>query len=530
MSLQEYRRKRDFAITPEPAATGSRRAGKLRRFVIQKHAASRLHFDFRLELNGALVSWAVPKGLPLIHNEKRLAMKVEDHPLSYFKFEGSIPKGQYGGGTVQVWDAGTFEPLSKKPLQELAAGKLHFILHGAKLQGEWYLVRLREKDQWLIVRGGEDHPELSAKLSDTSVLTGRTLGEIAQDAPVKDAGKKTSGKIPPAMEDHRDISISQNVTFIEPMKARLVATAPAGEWSYEIKFDGFRALAYKQKEAVSLQSRTNHSFAEKFPDLVEALQRIDARQAILDGEIVALDPQGRSSFQLLQAFESGQEQPPLYYYVFDLLELNGSNLRQRPLEERKELLKSLLPENQDVIRYSASLGNNAEALLALARKHNLEGLIGKRAGSVYEVGKRSGAWIKLKFSQEQEFVIGGYTEPSGTRTHFGALLVGFYEKGRLHYAGKAGTGFNEAMLRDLHARFSKIAQEACPFCDLPEARPGRYSEGITASVMKHCHWLKPQLVAQIKFSEWTRDGRLRQPVFLGLRPDKPAKKVVRETP
>lgn len=527
MSLTEYRRKRDFAVTSEPEGGGPARAKSARHFVIQKHAASRLHFDFRLELGRTLVSWAVPKGLPLAHGEKRLAVKVEDHPLSYFDFEGTIPKGQYGGGTVQVWDVGTFEPLSRQPLKELEGGKLHFVLHGAKLSGEWYLVRLREQDQWLIVRGGPDHRKLTKAEADTSALSGRTMAEIAGKREGKTRVAASSKKAAPLLPARLS---PEDVIFMEPMKARLVDAPPPGEWLYELKLDGFRSLAYKEGKAVGLLSRTNHDLTLKFPEVAEAVRHLRARRAVVDGEIVALDPKGRPSFQLLQAYALGQERPPIYYYVFDLLAWNGKSLRQWPLEKRKAKLKSLLPGEADGIRFSSSLGTDAEALLRMAGSHGLEGLIGKRAGSAYEAGRRSGAWIKLKLVREQEFVIGGYTEPEGVRQHFGAILVGYFEKGKLRYAGKVGTGFDAASLSYLHGRFSRIPQSRCPFADLPETRAGRYGQGITAAVMKRCHWLKPQLVAQIKFAEWTRDGRLRQPVYLGLREDKPAKAVVREVP
>lgn len=545
MSLKVYRKKRNFAITPEPGTKGSMKRGAKRRFVIQKHAASRLHYDFRLELGGTLVSWAVPKGLPMAHGEKHLAVKVENHPLAYFDFEGTIPKGQYGGGTVQVWDVGTFEPLSNHPLKELEGGKLHVVLKGKKLQGEWYLVRLREENQWLIIRGGEDHGKLSRKAEGASAISGRTLPEIAKSKRVwrsggrGDEGRGSQGggrKKGQKAEDKKEASRRDQhlgvdeMPFIEPMMAKLVDEAPPGEWSYEIKFDGFRALGCIKERSTGLLSRTRHDLTAKFPEVAEALHSISARKAVLDGEIVALDGKGRSSFQLLQAYELGQERPPLYYYVFDLLELNGKSLRGLPLEERKRKLKELLPEEEGLIRYSASLGDDSTKLMKMAARHGLEGLIGKRTGSVYEPGKRSGTWIKLKLQQEQEFVIGGYTDPSGARSHLGALLVGVYSKGRLTYAGKVGTGFNTGLLKELHARLGRIARKTCPFADLPEERTGRYGQGITAAVMKKCHWIKPELVAQIKFAEWTRDGRLRQPVFLGLREDKEARSVIRETP
>lgn len=560
MPLKEYRRKRNFNVTAEPSAnrkaSGARKprvkpADTGRRFVIQQHDASRLHFDFRMELGGTLVSWAVPKGLPLKHGEKHLAVKVEDHPLAYFDFEGTIPKGQYGGGTVQVWDVGTYEPLSKTPAKELKSGKLHFILHGAKLSGEWYLVRLRDEDNWLIIRGGPNHPRIAKKVASTSALTGRTLLQIAeQKKPARrskkadaesldDSGESvapTSGKRRTGSATKRTeisalkILSPDDVSFIEPMKARLVDEAPAGDWEYEVKFDGFRAVAYRQRGGICLLSRTQHDLTRKFPEIAQALMGLEETKFVIDGEIVALDPKGRSSFQLLQAYELGQEKPPLCYYVFDIISLGGKSQTQQSLDERRKRLRTLLGASSELLRFSASLGDDATPVLKEVQKHGLEGIIGKRKGSTYEPGRRSGEWIKLKVLQQQEFVIGGYTEPSGSRSHIGALLVGVYQGGKLIYAGKVGTGFTAAILRELHRQLGKIKRATCPFTDLPEEREGRYGQGITAAVMKQCHWVKPVLVGQVKFGEWTRDGRLRQPVYLGLREDKSAREVVREVP
>ncbi|WP_050028717.1 non-homologous end-joining DNA ligase [Verrucomicrobium sp. BvORR034] len=563
MPLKEYKRKRNFNVTAEPSgnrkASGTRKAlpkkaGSGRRFVIQQHDASRLHFDFRLELGGTLVSWAVPKGLPLKHAEKHLAVKVEDHPLSYFDFEGTIPKGQYGGGTVQVWDVGTYEPLSKTPAKELKGGKLHFILHGTKLSGEWYLVRLRDEDNWLIIRGGPNHARIAKKTASSSALTGRTLPQIAKhEKPAKrtktvsiiraadekgkaEAEAEDTGRVPHnRANDHSEILKlkvlqADEVKFIEPMKARLVDEAPQGDWEYEVKFDGFRAVAYRQGGGICLLSRTRHDLTGKFPEIAHALMELEKTKFVLDGEIVALDAQGRSSFQLLQAYELGQEKPPLCYYIFDILSVDGKSQTALSLHERRKKLKEILPTRSSILRLSASLGEDAAPVLKEIQRHGLEGIIGKRKGSTYEPGRRSGEWIKLKVHQQQEFVIGGYTEPSGARSHLGALLVGVLEKGKLIYSGKVGTGFTAATLKELHQQMAKLKRTTCPFSDLPEEREGRYGQGITAAVMKRCHWVKPVLVCQVKFGEWTRDGRLRQPVYLGLREDKPAREVVRELP
>lgn len=519
MSLAEYQRKRDFKKTAEPPPSRPKKSAH--RFVIQKHEASRLHYDFRLELDGALKSWAVPKGVPFAHGEKRLAMHVEDHPVSYIDFEGTIPQGQYGGGTVMVWDHGTFEPLSKSPLQELANGKLHFLLHGEKLEGEWYLVRLRDEKEWLLIRGGESMKPVSKKLDDTSVVSGKSMKELA-------AGDRVWNSKPAQAKKTVSSAIPD---FVEPMKAKLAAHAPAaGEWIYEIKFDGFRALALRGSDESRLLSRNEKDLGAKFPEVLEAVSKLEVKDAILDGEIVALDPAGRSSFQLLQQYEMGREQPPLYFYVFDLLRLDGRDLCPWPVLERKALLEKILPKNDGVIRYSAALGSDAAPLLEQARQLNLEGLIGKRVDSAYEIGARSGAWLKLKLLAEQEFVIGGYTDPEGSRKFFGSLIIGVHEKKKLVYCGKVGTGFSHALLRDLHARFSKIASEKCPFSDLPQPRSTKWGQAITASEMKRCHWLEPTMVCQVKFSEWTSDHHLRQPVYLGLREDKDAGEVVREKP
>lgn len=525
MSLKEYRRKRDFKTTVEPKGDGSPN-GNGHRFVIQKHAASRLHYDFRLELDGTLKSWAVPKGIPFAKGEKRLAVQVEDHPVSYIDFEGIIPKGQYGGGTVMVWDRGAFKALTPTPSKDLASGKLHFILDGKKLKGEWYLVRLRDDKQWLLIRGKSDMRPVTKKLDDTSALSGRTMKALATRSKVWNSDRSSAK--PPVANVKRSRPLT--IKFIEPMKARPVAAPPPGEWAYEIKLDGSRAIALKQGRQVRLLSRNEKDLGEEFPEVVDGIKGLSAAEAIIDGEIVALDSKGRSSFQLLQARELGRERPPIFYYAFDLLQLNGKDLRNAPLVDRKARLEELLKKPPDVLRFSASLGGNAARLLKQARRLGLEGLIGKRIDSVYEPGRRSGAWIKLKLTLEQEFVIGGYTEPEGSREYFGALLVGSCAKEGLRFSGKVGTGFNEAMLENLHEQLTKLATTRCPFDNLPEKRTGRYTQGITAAEMKRCHWVKPALVCQVRFAEWTQDGKLRQPAFLGLREDKDAKAVIRETP
>ena len=561
MSLREYKRKRDFKQTAEPSGKRLKKpAGN--RFVIQKHAASRLHYDFRLEMDGTLKSWAVPKGVPLTKGEKRLAVHVEDHPIEYRNFEGTIPKGQYGGGTVMVWDYGTYEPTNPDWRKEFESGKLHFSLHGKKLHGEWYLVRLRGGEQWLLIRGKDDMRAISKKSDDTSALSGKSMKQLSEGDAVWQSNRESGsshlrraarGTMARAADrsnprvtgsapgesgrqvgrstlkgGHQTAKEGNRTRFVEPMKARLVETAPPGEWIYEIKFDGFRALALKSGNDIHLLSRNEKDFGGKFPEVADSVAQLDVEDAIIDGEIVALDPKGRSSFQLLQAYDLGQERPPIYFYAFDLLQLDGRDLKSESVITRKAELEKLLKKPTGVIRYSASLKGKVDALLKQATRLGLEGIIGKRADSGYESGRRSGAWIKLKLHQEQEMVIGGYTDPAGTRKLFGAILVGYYEKNRFLLAGKVGTGFNEALLGSLHARFQKIQREDCPFANVPEKSSGRYGAGITRAEMKRCHWVEPTLVCQIKFSEWTRDGKLRQPVFLGLREDKDPREVVRE--
>lgn len=520
MSLSAYTRKRDFSRTAEPRG-GKRvgKAGKARRFVIQKHDASRLHYDFRLELGGALRSWAVPKGVPFKKGEKRLAMQVEDHPLAYADFEGIIPKGQYGGGTVMVWDTGTYEPFGPHPQKDLAAGKLHFALHGKKIEGEWTLVRIKHAGdaEWLLIKSGDDAPRLSKKRDDESSLTGRSMARIARERAAEwNSGKKKA---------------RADLKFIAPMKATLVAKPPAhDEWLYELKFDGYRALALKDGSEVNLLSSNAKNFSRRFPEIAEAVAELPASAAIFDGEIVALDDEGRSSFQLLQAIELGEERPPLAYYIFDLLHHDGVDLRGKPLHERRQQLAALLKGAAEPIRYSAEIRGDPKRLLKMVGERGLEGIIGKERESRYESGRRSHSWIKLKCVAEQELVIGGYTPPEGTRKHFGALLVGYFSGEKLQFAGKVGTGFNAALLKTLHEKMRALHRDDCPFADLPEKQQGRWQQNITPREMKRCHWIKPALVCQVRFGDWTCDGKLRHPVFIGLREDKKAREVILERP
>jgi bifunctional non-homologous end joining protein LigD len=563
MGLKKYKQKRDFSKTAEPAG-GKPLPKQVRgacRFVIQKHDASRLHYDFRLQMEGVLKSWALPKGLPWAKGEKHLAVEVEDHPIDYEMFEGIIPQGQYGGGTVMVWDRGAYYVFGEQPVKSLREGRLHLVLAGEKVQGEWTLVRIRgrdgEKNTWLIIKTGESVKPLSAKQDDQSVKTGRTMQQIAnqRDAEwesnrkekettaksklnerIKAALKKkapeqneSKNEAPRGTDRALKKLPSAKPRFIEPMKARLADEPPAhGDWLYELKFDGIRAIAIKEGKKVSLISRNGNKLDKRFPEIADAVKNLPVNECVLDGEAVALDEEGRSSFQLLQALEMEGRKAPLVFYVFDLLQLNGKSLLELAVEERKEVLAKVCEGVGDPIRYSGEITGDVNTLLAEVTKRGLEGLIGKLRGSKYEPGRRSGAWIKLKAVQEQEFVIGGYTPPAGSRKHFGAILAGYYEKAKLKFAGKVGSGFTSKSLSILHKKFRAEERNDCPFVDLPSKQGGAWVQGITPSMMKKMHWINPKFVAQIKFAEWTRDGKLRQPVFLGLREDKKPAEVRRE--
>ena len=559
MGLTEYKRKRNFGVTSEPSGAKKPRPKKVAgasRFVIQKHDASRLHYDFRLEMDGVLKSWAVPKGLPWKRGEKHLAVEVEDHPIDYEDFEGVIPKGNYGGGTVMVWDRGNYFVHGEKPLEALAEGRLHMVLDGEKAKGDWALIRTRRdggKNQWLLLKSDADVKAISKKRDDESAKTGRTMKQIASDRDAEwESNRPSQGDEKDSARERIRKTVAEKKSapkknrvpnkalkslpaakprFIDAMKPKLLETPPAkGDWIYELKFDGFRTLAIKDGKKVKLISRNENDLTKKFDEIAAAIAELPCDECVIDGEVVALDEEGRSSFQLLQAREMEKKKMPLYDYVFDLLQLDGKSLCALPLTSRKELLQQLCAEVGDPIRYSGEVGRAAAPLLAEVKKLGLEGIVGKRADSVYEPGRRSGAWIKLKSLNEQEFIIGGYTPPGGSRKHFGALLVGYYEGKKLLFAGKVGTGFSSKLLASLHKKLKSEEREDCPFADLPSKQDGQWVQGITPSMMRKCTWVNPVFVCQIKFSEWTRDAKLRQPVFLGLREDKPAKDVKREVP
>ncbi len=513
MSLASYRGKRRFDKTPEPQ--GGQGGGPLR-FVVQKHAASRLHYDFRLEMGGVLKSWAVPKGPSLNPADKHLAIMTEDHPYDYRTFEGTIPEGNYGAGTVMVWDEGTYEPLhatGNREADDKAArhgvhqGHLTFILHGQKLRGEFALIKMHgaEEDAWLLVKADKDDAASTDDVTrqDRSALSGRSMAQIA-------AGGAAWTRAP-QLEDAPAAPLPHQVA---PMLASL-ATAPFDDpdWLYEIKWDGYRAIATLAPEGVQLRSRRDQDFAERYPTVVAALKDIHGATAVLDGEIVVLDDQGRSEFGRLQTYtETGGQ---LAYYVFDILHLNGRDLTGLPLARRKEILQAWLPVGP-VVRYSDHVTARGREFFAAAQARRLEGIMAKDGRSSYLPGKRSRSWLKVKVHARQEAVIGGYTEPRGSRADFGALVLGLYdEAGRLHYVGHAGGGFTDRTLADTLARLQPLHQAESPF-----AENFKTNAPVT--------WVRPELVCEVEFREWTADGRMRQPIFVGLREDKPAPAVHRE--
>lgn len=535
MSLRQYWKKRDFKHTPEPRGKEIPPGGRLQ-FVIQKHAASRLHYDFRLELDGTLKSWAVPKGPSLDPAQKRLAVHVEDHPLDYAGFEGIIPAKQYGGGTVLLWDRGYWEPIGD-PRSSYRRGRLKFTLHGEKLHGIWNLVRMggREeagKENWLLIKE-QDEEARSGKNSDVtqslpaSVATGKSIEQIAKGNPAVWQSNKSSQKtdhVPQARRPAKRASApgalkAAQPKWVVPQLATLVTASPEGkEWVHELKYDGYRILCRIQGGRAVLLTRNGNDWTAKLPHLAATLAALPVKTAWLDGEVVALLPDGRISFQTLQNAFDTHSDSNLVYFVFDLLYLDGYDLRPGSLIERKRLLSGLFKDrsSSDLIRYSDHIIGEGEAAFAEACRSGMEGLIAKRADASY-VGGRNRNWVKVKCGRRQEFVIGGFTDPSGSRSGFGALLLGVYDgHGRLQFSGRTGTGFSMRSLKELHVRLEKLEQKTSPFANPPRDR------GL--------HWVKPTLVAEVAFAEWTNEGQLRQASFQGLREDKDPRKVLHEQP
>jgi bifunctional non-homologous end joining protein LigD len=530
--LEQYRGKRRFQETPEPkGAKGKSRSG--RSFVVQMHKARRLHYDFRLELDGVLKSWAVPKGPCLDPYEKRLAVHVEDHPIEYGDFEGVIPPGQYGAGTVVLWDRGIWTPV-EDPHEGYRQGKLKFRLDGEKLQGGWTLVRMRGRegekaDNWLLIKERDESARSLAEydiLDDRpeSVASGKTSGQIAaapERAWSKSGETKVKRKSPKKKASRRGtIKGARKAALpekLKPQMCNLAGAAPEGErWLHEIKLDGYRLLLRVEKGKARLITRNQLDWTHRFPELAAAAADLPVREALLDGEVVALLAGGVSSFQALQEALSSGETGKLVYYAFDVLHLDGYDLTQLPLEERKKHLADLLKEPHDArIQYLDHIEGSGPEFFRQSCQMGLEGIISKVRDRPYR-GERSKDWLKVKCVQKEEFVIGGYTRPTAAgRTGLGALLVGYYDaKGNLVYAGRVGTGFSEKTLVELRQRLNSLEQGESPFAQVPKERLDR-----------NVRWVRPDLVAQVEFSNWTGDGLLRHPSFQGLREDKAPKMV-----
>ncbi len=513
--LDDYRRKRDFEKTVEPSGESSQSGESSFRFVIQKHDATRLHYDLRLEMDGVLRSWAVPKGPSYDPSDKRLAVLVEDHPLEYLHFEGVIPDGQYGAGRMLVWDHGVYEcrGTESDPASALKKGKLEFFLRGEKLRGFWVLVRTkgRGKDTWLFFKKEDEYVRIGQDILTSrpeSVLSGRTLEEI-DEASI------------PSHTDHLrrvldslQIEPGSGVEVASPMLATLVDKVPqAPHWIYELKYDGIRALAVKNGAEIKLFSRNLKPLEEQFPEIIEDLEQVPCDSFQLDGEIVALDDQGRPRFQLLQPrigrrkrSRGGSlgDEVPAYFYVFDVLECDGYDLRRATLRERKKVLETLLPVTPR-IRLTESVSDQGEELFQLACQSGLEGIVAKNLKSSYE-SKRTRSWLKIKCVRTQEFVIGGYTHPSGSRKHFGALLLGLFSENSLSYVGAVGSGFDQDLMDEVYTLLRELDRDDSPFDQAPKE-------------VKVKSWVEPELVCEVKFNEWTLDGNLRAPVFLRLRSD-----------
>ncbi len=570
MSLDEYAAKRRFEKTPEPPPSARKSKPSAERyFCVQRHDATRLHYDFRLEIDGVLKSWAVPKGPTLDPTVKAFAAHVEDHPMEYGDFEGNIPAGNYGGGSVMLWDRGTFDLLGDAAGEaQLARGDLKFRLHGEKLKGDFAIVKMKgmkgrsKGNEWLLIKKRDEFAAVGWDVESVaySVLSGRTQEEIARNLPARKTKRETAGAAdrvwatsPPAKRargkralpdgrgsdrprgrqgaiSSKDLAslkgarLAEMPAAIDPMKATVADRVPRGaEWLFEVKWDGVRAVAFLDNEEVRLQARSGLRCERQYPELAVMPHHIAAAQAVIDGEIAVLDAKGVSQFHLIQPRIANTDpntiahlvrSTPVIYFAFDLLYLDGYDLRGVALEKRRELLQQVLAPGPS-IRISDAFPGAGEELLEAARENGLEGIVAKHARSVYE-SRRSREWIKIKIVNEQEFVIGGFTEPQGDREYFGALVLGVHKDGELRWVGNVGTGFDQKLLAGLYAKLRPLIAQKCPFAERP--KPDR---GMT--------WVKPELVCQVKYANWTPDDHLRAPVFVGLRNDKPAPEVARES-
>ncbi len=537
--LETYNRKRDFSRTSEPKGTFETLAwGNGNGFMVQKHDATRLHWDLRLEMEGTLKSWAVTRGPSLDPADKRLAVRTEDHPLSYATFEGIIPKGEYGGGTVMMWDRGTWTPDPRKdPLKTIEEGHLHFTLHGERMKGEWIMIRLKprpgeNRENWILRKVEDEFAGSSTGLTDkylTSIRTGRTMNEIAEGKASKDlaswtktpAGKARPGKAGSgktgATPKKASPRKSDPPAFRSPQKASLVDSVPSGSaWIHEIKFDGYRCLLALGGGKARIHTRSGLDWTDKFPEITEAAASIEVGSALLDGEIVKLNEKGASDFSALQqAISEGGRN--LSLYLFDALEIDGENLAPLPNIERKQRLASLIGDGKPpFIHYADHLVGKGEQLLAGICDAGGEGIISKKADSPYR-GDRTRAWLKIKCTRRQEFVIIGWAPSDKKGRGFRSLLLGLNEDGKLRYAGKVGTGFSMKLLQDLSERLRKIEIDKPPVT-------------VPRADSRNAHWVKPELVAEIAFAEFTSDNVVRHASFIGLRDDKPASAVIAEKP
>ncbi|AKV02943.1 ATP-dependent DNA ligase [Labilithrix luteola] len=528
-ALRTYQELRDFESTSEPTAQ-IRPSATGRSFVVQQHAATAMHYDFRLELDGVLKSWAIPKGPSLSPTDKRLAVQTEDHPVDYRDFEGSIPEDQYGGGPVIVWDRGEWQPKGN-PDEGLQKGRLEFSLRGEKLHGAFVLVRMpdrqaspsrKKKDTWLLIKrrdsfARDDGASSVVTRLPRSVLTDRTIEDIEAGAPA--LPKRTTSK-----EASTRARTAKMPRFgaIEPQLATLVGAVPVagpttvGDWIYEIKYDGYRAITTLDHGEVQIASRNGKDWTSKFPEIAEAVSRIRAKQAVFDGEIAYVLPDGRTDFQHLQNAlgAAAKERAQIVYFVFDLLYFDGVDLRDEPLITRKDTLRTILAYEKPPLRLADHVDERGETFFTHACKAGLEGIIAKRADRPHVSG-RGRDWVKVKCQKRQEFAIVGFTPPKGSRSGIGALLLAVHRGGRYQYAGKVGTGFTARTLQDLRKRLDKLTDGA----KAPDGAPR----------MKDAVWVEPKLVGEVRFTEWTKDGVLRHPSFEGLRIDKKPAEVVRET-
>ncbi len=545
MALETYREKRDFTATPEPKGRRGKKGGNS--FVIQKHAARRLHYDFRLEMDGVLKSWAVTRGPSLVPGEKRLAVHVEDHPLAYGDFEGTIPKGEYGGGTVIVWDRGRWTPIGDAA-RGYAKGHMEFQLDGDKLHGRWHLIRMQGKprerrENWLLIKGddefarGPDDPDILTERPE-SVKTGREIAEVAGEDP---GWSSKTGPIPkrkprarkaePEPEEETEVPAPDPGAikgtekehlpdFIAPMLATLAPSAPTGKrWLHEIKFDGYRLQARLEAGRVKLLTRSGLDWTDRFgKQVIAELRDLPLGTALIDGEMVVEAGSGASDFSALQADLSEGRSDRFIFYGFDLLHLDGYSLRGLPLVERKAMLERVLAEAGGRLRYSSHFEESGAMVLRHACRLSLEGIVSKLRDAPYRPG-RGKSWIKSKCSARQEFVIGGYVPSSTARQAVGSLVLGVFDKGGLVHVGRVGTGFSTAVAEDLFQRLERIRADASPFA-------GR----LTAEQARQVRFVRPELVAEVEFRAWTADGHLRHAAFRGLREDKPAAEIVRETP